>query len=254
MPKLKLSSMCCHYERAGAGEPLLLLPGALGTGRADFDHQIDFFGRHYDVIAPDPRGYGQSRPPARTYPVNFYELDADDMFELMSSLGHSRFSVMGWSDGANVATLMAVRRSESVERLVVWGGNSFLTEEECHAFRAIRAITSWSPRAAEALRLIYGDELDSLWDSYVTGLEKLYNAGGEIYKSRLDQVHCPTLILHGDRDPLVPIVHPVTIHRGIAGSKLFIFPEGKHNIHVKYAEEFNRNVLAFLNECPSEAN
>jgi valacyclovir hydrolase len=55
-------------------------------------------------------------------------------------------------------------------------------------------------------------------------------------------------VLHGARDPLVPGFHPEAIHRGIAGSRLHIFPEGKHNIHQRFADEFNALVYAFLTE------
>src|SRR5579872_2594313 len=110
-----------HFERTGTGHPLLLIPGALGTGAGDFHNQISWFAaRGFDVIAPDPRGYGRSRPPERDYPLNFYHRDASDMFALMSALGHDRFSIMGWSDGGNVAAIMAARSPEHVLKLVVF--------------------------------------------------------------------------------------------------------------------------------------
>jgi valacyclovir hydrolase len=246
MPKVKLPEITMHYESCGAGEALLLLPGALGTGESDFSNQIPWFGQHYHVIAPDPRGYGQSRPPERDYPLGFYQRDGDDMFALMSTLGYESFAIMGWSDGANVAVLMAAQQPSRVKRLILWGGNSFLTHEELTAFQAIRSISSWSPRAAEGMRHTYGDALDGLWERYITGLEELYSSGGNIYQSRLYLVQCPTLILHGEKDPLVPSLHPAAIHRGIAGSQLHTFPEGKHNIHIKYSEEFNQIAFSFL--------
>jgi len=248
MPKVELPDITVHYESCGAGEPLLLLPGALGTGESDFHYQIPWFGQHYQVIAPDPRGYGQSRPPERDYPLGFYQRDAEDMLALMSALGHESFAIMGWSDGANMAVLMAAQQPSRVTRLILWGGNSFLTHEELTAFQAIRSISSWSPRAAEGMRQTYGDTLDALWERYIAGLEELYRAGGDIYQSRLSLVQCPTLILHGEKDPLVPSLHPAAIHRGIAGSQLHTFPEGKHNIHIKYSEEFNQIVLSFLTQ------
>ncbi|HKB96479.1 MAG TPA: alpha/beta hydrolase, partial [Rhizomicrobium sp.] len=174
--------------------------------------------------------------------------DAADMFALMSALGHERFSILGWSDGANIGTLMAAKKPERVTKLVVFGGQSFLTAQEIAAFNHIRKITAWSPRAAEAMRAIYGDDLDELWDRYVGGQEALYQAGGDLYQPLLAKVACPTLILHGARDPLVPTFHPEAIHRGITGSRLHIFPEGKHNIHLRYAEEFNALTYAFLTE------
>jgi valacyclovir hydrolase len=247
MPKLQLADVTIYFESAGEGDPLLFLPGALGTGASDFPDQIAWFGQHYRVIAPDPRGYGQSRPPERDYPLDFYPRDAEDAANLMTALGYERFGVLGWSDGANSGTIMAVRYPERVERLVVWGGNSFLSEEEVHVFQSIRSLSSWSPRAVEPLRAVYGDELQPLWERYVAGLEDLYAAGGDIYRSKLEKVRCPTLVLHGDLDPVVPAVHPEMIHRGILKSEIYRFVEGKHNIHKRYSAEFNEVVFSFLN-------
>jgi valacyclovir hydrolase len=238
-----------HYEQAGQGASLLLIPGALGTGAGDFSAQIEWFAaRQFHVVAPDPRGYGRSRPPRREYPLDFYYRDAADMFALMTALGHESFSIIGWSDGANIAAIMAAQYPGRVTRLVVFGGQSFLTAEEIAAFNDIRKISAWSPRAAEAMRAIYGDELDELWDRYVAGQEALFEAGGDLYQALLAKVTCPTLVLHGAKDPLIPGLHPGAIHRGIAGSRLHIFPEGKHNIHLRYADEFNALALAFLTQ------
>jgi valacyclovir hydrolase len=236
-----------HAAQAGQGAPLLLIPGALGTGAGDFPDQIGWFAaRGFQVVAPDPRGHGNSRPPERDYPLDFYQRDAGDMFALMSALGHARFSIMGWSDGANVAAIMAAEGPERVDRLVLFGGQSFLTAEEIAAFNAIRRISAWSPRAAEAMRAVYGEALEGLWDRYVDGQVALFEAGGNLYRERLAQIHCPVLVLHGARDPLVPVFHAEAIHHGIAGSQLHIFPEGKHNIHQRYCDEFNLLAHAFL--------
>ena len=254
MPRIDIPGLSMHFEHAGQGPALLMIPGALGTGAGDFHAQIGWFAEHgFTVIAPDPRGYGQSRPPQRDFPLDFYFRDAADMFALMSGLGHYRFAIMGWSDGANIATIMAAQQPERVQKLVVFGGQSFLTAEEIAAFNDIRKISAWSPRAAEAMRQIYGGELDALWDRYVAGQEALHQAGGDLYKPLLSKVACPTLILHGARDPLVPGLHPEALHRGIAGSRLHIFPDGKHNIHIRYADPFNAVTQAFLTE-PDQSN
>jgi len=133
-----------------------------------------------------------------------------------------------------------------VTKLVVFGGQSFLTSEEIEAFNAIRKISDWSPRAAQAMRAIYGDDLGGLWDRYVDGQVALFQAGGNLYRDRLIEVRCPTFVLHGARDPLVPAFHAQAIHDGIAGSRLHIYPEGRHNIHNKYADDFNPLVHGFL--------
>jgi valacyclovir hydrolase len=247
MPLVKISDLSLHVALKGEGPPLLMLPGALGTGAGDFHAQFDWFAaRGFSVIAPDPRGYGQSRPPQRDFPLDFYRRDASDMLALMDALGHECFDILGWSDGANTGTIMAALAPERVGKLAVFGGNAFLTAEEITAFNAIRKIESWSPRAAEAMRQVYGVELDVLWENYVRGLEAIFAAGGNLYQELLPLVTSPMLILHGAKDPLVPAIHPEAIHRGVAGSRLHVFPEGKHNIHVRYADEFNALILSFL--------
>jgi valacyclovir hydrolase len=249
VPAIAIPGLAMHFEKAGQGHPLLLIPGALGTGAGDFSRQIGWFAeRGFEVIAPDPRGYGGSRPPERDYPLDFYHRDAADMFALISALGHQRFSIIGWSDGGNVAVIMAAERPERVASLVVFGGQSFLTAEEITAFNNIRKISAWSPRAAEAMRAIYGEVLDELWDRYVAGQEALFNAGGDLYRPLLGKIMCPTFVLHGAKDPLTPGLHAEAIHRAITGSRLHIFSEGKHNIHIRYADEFNHLVHAFLTE------
>ena len=249
MPAIAIPGLTMHFEKAGQGAPLLLIPGALGTGAGDFPDQIGWFAeRGFEVITPDPRGYGGSRPPERDYPLDFYIRDAADMFALMSALGHERFSIIGWSDGGNIAAIMAAERPGRVAKLVVFGGQSYLTAEEIAAFNNIRKISAWSPRAAEAMRAVYGDALDGMWDRYVAGQEALFDAGGDLYQALLPKIRASTLVLHGAKDPLTPGLHPEAIHRGIAGSRLHIFPEGKHNIHLRYAGEFNSLVHAFLTE------
>ena len=247
MPDIPIPGLAMHTDEAGQGTALLLLPGALGTGAGDFAHQLGWFAeRGFRVVAPDPRGYGKSRPPERDYPLDFYQRDAADMLALMSALGHAHFYVLGWSDGANVAALMAAQAPRRIDSLVMFGGQSFLTREEIDGFNAIRKISAWSPRAAEAMRAVYGEELDALWDRYIDGQIALFEADGELYRERLAEIGCPTLVLHGAQDPLVPAFHAQVLHDGIAGSLLHLFPEGKHNIHQRYADEFNALVHDFL--------
>jgi valacyclovir hydrolase len=171
MPKPALDDVNLYYESRRVGEPLPLLPGALGRGKEDFQHQIPWFSKQFDIMA--------------------------------------------CRDGANIAVLMAVLQPARTRRLIIWGGNSFLTAEEINACQAIRSISSWSTRAAQAMRKAYGDWLDKLWDEYVTGLEDLYRAGGEIYRSLLPQVRCPPLSLTARRTLLFRLY---TLRRSIRES------------------------------------
>lgn len=246
MPQVKMDSVLLHYEQRGAGPPLLCLPGAIGTGASDFAPQLDAFSEYFTVVAPDPRGYGRSRPPERTFPLDFLQLDAEDMATLMTTLGHERFMVAGWSDGANVAALLTIGEPVRVMKLVMWGGNSYISDEDVARIESVRSLSTWSKRMRERMEAVYGETLQSIWAAYCDALQVTFGAGGEVCSQRLHLIGCPTLILHGEEDPIVPEFHPRLFQKYISKSRLYLFPEGRHNIHLAYADEFNRVVLQFL--------
>lgn len=247
MPYAQVRGINLYYEDRGQGQPLLLIAGALGTGQSDFGPQLEVLpGAGLRVIAPDPRGYGKSRPPAREFLLDFYERDAQDCAALMDAIGCNSYAVGGWSDGAIIGLLLTLKRPQKVAKLVIWGGNAYLTPDDIEAYEKTRFLSSWSPRVVEALRAIYGDELQDLWARWCDAQKAIYQAGGEVCRQRLHLIRCPTLILQGGKDPLVPNFHADVLHQSIAGSRLHIFPNGKHNIHQTYAQEFNRMVVEFL--------
>ena len=69
-----------------------------------------------------------------------------------------------------------------------------------------------------------------------------------VYKAELKKIRCPTLILHGKRDPLVPACHRVYLQQNIPGARLHRYPNGSHAIHYSHAEHFNNLVMQFLLE------
>ena len=96
----------------------------------------------------------------------------------------------------------------------------------------------------------YGkDYFPVLWNEWVDAYAAIYKEkGGDICKEDIKTIKCPTLIIHGDKDAMVAPEHPPHMHGAIPGSRLHRFPDGKHNLHFKYKEEFNKMVEDFLLE------
>lgn len=150
--KMSLSTGVDLFYRANgdAGLPLLCMPGAMGTAETDFAPQLRDLADTCQVVSYDPRGYGQSQPPERTFPLDFYQRDADDAAALMKALGHEKYAVMGWSDGAISAVMLAASHAPAVDRLVMFGGNAYLTKEDIAAFEDTRDVeATWSKRMKE---------------------------------------------------------------------------------------------------------
>jgi len=225
------------------------MPGAMGTAETDFGYQLDGLSQRHGVVSLDPRGYGKSRPSSRRYPVDFYHADAEDAAGVMASLGCESYHVIGWSDGAISATLLAAKRPELVKKLVVFGIQASITKEDVDMYEGMRDVEqAWSKRMLATHRAVYGDDVQPMWSSFCDAMKMIYEGGGDFCTAQAKTLTCPTLVLHGEKDPIVPAHHAEAFHEAVAGSKMYTFPGGKHNIHQKFAEEFNTRVLDFFSE------
>lgn len=248
-----INGVSLHYETRGDGpHAIVCIPGALGTVQTDFAPQLQYFGekgRGFTIVAFDPRGYGQSRPAERfKRGSNFFLQDARDAHTLMQHLSFPKYSVLGWSDGGIAGLFLSVTFPQAVRSLVAWGANAFVTDEDVEMFERTRDVATWSAKMREPLAREYGREgLQALWSNWMECiLEFKEDHGGDICTKELRKIVCPTLLLHGTKDPLVPGIHPEYLREHVRGSQLEVFEEGKHNIHLRHHEQFNAIVDRFL--------
>ncbi|GAA1700123.1 alpha/beta hydrolase [Fodinicola feengrottensis] len=104
----------------GSGPPLLLLHGFPQTHA--MWHQIaPALAATHTVVVPDLRGYGDSStPPGGDDHAGYsFRAMAADQVEVMRTLGHQRFAVVGHDRGARVTHRMALDHPEAVERLAM---------------------------------------------------------------------------------------------------------------------------------------
>lgn len=246
-----------HYEQTGSGEHVvLLLPGGLGSTRTDFAPQLDQLSKDkFTLVAWDPPGYGLSRPPDRIWTDHFLQTDADLAALMMEKLGYSKYSLLGWSDGGTTAMILASHYQQNVRKLVSWGASSYVTKPEITGMETtVKNPDKWSPRMRQPFLELYGEQyLKQLCEEWVECFAVFYKRGGNICDEALPKIHCPTLIVHGDKDPMVPSFHCLHLHKHIQNSRLHRMPEGKHNLHLRYPEEFNSLVESFLLE-PTQHN
>eukprot|EP00756_Hemistasia_phaeocysticola_P037495 Hpha_TRINITY_DN1669_c0_g1::TRINITY_DN1669_c0_g1_i1::g.48718::m.48718/K18399/BPHL; valacyclovir hydrolase len=239
-------------RNGSSGPPVLCMPGALGTAATDFAPQLASLGTAHQVVSFDPRGYGRSQPPRRDFPDGFYRRDAVDGAAIMEALGYERYNVIGWSDGGISATILAADYPERVEKLVIFGGNAYLTERDAEAFEAHRDVEkNWSARMKEMHRATYGDQLQAMWDDATNAWIRIVREqGGDVCMEEAKRVQCATLVAHGVKDPICLGEHPKWFVENMKDARYHEFPEGKHNLHLRFAEEFNALVAEFFGAQP----
>lgn len=222
-----------YYESYGSGEPLLLIHGNSGS-IADFTNQIPFFSQYYRVIIADNRSHGKS---IDTKDSLSYEMMADDFAGLLDHLKIDSAQVIGWSDGGINGLLLASRHPKKVKKLAVTGANltpdagvsvdPWVVENENHYVDSL----SHLPASLENKRLIK--------------LHHMMQVQPQIRPSDLAKIQCPTLVIGGDHDVIVPR-HTLEIAELIPKSYLWILPNSGHSTPIYYKDIFNSIVLDFL--------
>jgi|HubBroStandDraft_6_1064221.scaffolds.fasta_scaffold36914_3 pimeloyl-ACP methyl ester carboxylesterase len=220
-----------YYEVYGTGEPLLLVHGN-GGSIADFKAQIDFFRKHYQVIAMDSRDQGKSgdSPDKITY-----EKMTDDLAALLDHLHAGPADVLGWSDGGIEALLLGIRHPEKVKKIAAMAAN--LVPEGAYpevvtAFKSmldsIPAATWETPQGKRELKVT-----QMLFDE------------PHIEASALESISAPTLVLASDHD-VIRDEHTLEIYHHIPNGQLCIFPNATHMVPYDDPALFNAAVERFF--------
>ena len=115
----EVNGLNLYYETHGAGRPMILLHGGLGSGEM-FGPILPTLATDRQVIAPDLQGHGRTADIDR--PIDM-RLMADDIAALIDHLGLEKPDLVGYSLGGGVAFRTAVSHPGRVGRLVMASAN-----------------------------------------------------------------------------------------------------------------------------------
>jgi valacyclovir hydrolase len=229
---------------------VLLIHGFGGTPESDFGAQMPALLGHFRVIAPHLHGYGRSTHRSR-YALSFYRDDAADLIQLLDSLNIDKVMVLGFSDGGIVGLLLAALYPQRVLALAVMGAQPTINAQNVadirHWLLEIPLAEDWQKELAK----LHGEPYwRSLPRMYVEVQEALVDAGGVIITDEeLASIHCPSLIMHGKRDRVVPADYARIISERIPNSKIMLFDAG-HAAHLRCEKEYTSAFMSFFLKQP----
>jgi pimeloyl-ACP methyl ester carboxylesterase len=271
--ELRLHGHPVAYYTAGSGPVVLLIHGITSSADA-WREVVPALAEHYTVVAPDLLGHGGSAKPRGDYSLGAY---ASGLRDLLAALGHERATVVGHSMGGGIAMVLAYQFPERVERLglVSSGG---LGKEVGIVLRAatlpgaglvLPVITRRGPRdvvlgGAQVLsRLglrtradVRGTALGlaSLRDpdarrAFIHTARSIIDSAGQRVSAH-DRLYLaagmPTLLLWGDRDPMIPSAHGIAAHAAIPHSRLELFEGAGHYPFEEDPKRFVRVLREFV--------
>ena len=261
------------YRTTGEGPAVVLIHGMAGSSDT-WEPLLEPLGRAATVVAPDMPGHGASAKPRGDYSLGAL---ASGIRDLLIMLGIERATIVGHSLGGGVAMQFAYQFPERCDRLVLVSSGG-LGREVSALLRSLSApgaeyvlALGCSPRVRNAGIKIGGwlskvgirstPALSEIWRSYSSlsdpetrtaflhTLRSVIDVGGQRV-SALDRLYLasevPTLIVWGDRDPLIPVAHGREAHEAMPGSRLEIFAGSGHFPHRDAPERFASLLADFI--------
>lgn len=221
---------------------VLALQGRLGLPEVDMPNIIDWLRSGYRLVLPSLRGYGQSLPKPRTFPVDFYQRDARDVIAFVEALHLPRLHLLGFSDGGETALLAAGMRPDLFRSTAVWGAVGYFGPE----------MRPWVQRnypptwiSEEDQRLHGIADPDALALEWVQACKFIIDSGGDLSLTLAQNMTLPLLLMLGDEDRLNPIAYGQRLVDRAPNARLEVFACG-HAIHDEQWERFQAVVGAFL--------
>jgi valacyclovir hydrolase len=256
MPFLDISNTTMYYDIfepnfttlpfSSQVHTVLLIHGFGGTPESDFGAQLPALRSHFRVLAPHLHGYGRSTH-RKSYALSFYRDDANDLATLLDSLNINKVLILGFSDGGIVGLLLAALYPQRVLALAVMGAQPAINAQNVAGIRHWLIDNPLPEDWQKELAKLHGEPYwRSLPRMYVEGQEKLVAAGGVIITGEeLAAIRCPTLIMHGRRDRIVPADYAYIISERIPNSQLLLFDAG-HAAHLRCEEEYTSAIMNFF--------
>jgi pimeloyl-ACP methyl ester carboxylesterase len=256
-----------------ASGPALLFGHGLGGSWTNWLETICAFAAEHRVVALDLPGFGASEsPPSEPPSITGYAALLD---ELCGVLGIASAAVVGSSMGGLVSAELALRSPQRVERLMLVSAAG-LSTETLPIERLLRMLTPLERfvtlpgalAAAHAPALASRRRLRKLMLLMICAhpdrlpapitAELLMGAGrpgllpglraitAYPIRERLGEIVCPTSIIWGARDRVVPVADASEFHRLIGQARTVIYPDTGHLPMIERPDCFNEDLRAFM--------
>lgn len=255
MSYVEIAGLRTWHEVTGDGPAVVLLHGAFGGARSWYYQTPALAKAGYRVHAPERRGHAHT--PDVAGPLT-YSVMANDTIAYLESEVACPARLIGWSDGAVVALLVALRRPELVDRLVLIGQYFNSTGRITGGLVDQLLGPAPSGLGADIMRFLRTEYDEVSPDGsghfpvvYTKTLEMI-RTEPEIDLRTLGDVTAPTLVLQGDRDE-VSLQHSADVVAALPAARLAVLP-GSHALPAENPDPVNALLISFLQGAPLPLN
>ena len=264
MPSFRPSSdLEMHYEVDDFTDPwttpetVLMLHGNAESGLAWYAW-VPKLARHYHVVRPDMRGFGQSSPMPREFPWTLDRL-VEDFCSLTDHLEIERFHLVGAKIGGTVARAFAARRPARVKTLTVVGtppplrpGAAERVPEVIRQFEE-HGVEYWAlQNMGNRLGSAFPREGFDWWTKFMgrtalsTQLGFMPTIACADIRTDVPKIACPTLVITTEESGLATVDETRAWQQQIADSELVVLPGNSYHVAATHADRAAEATLDFL--------
>jgi pimeloyl-ACP methyl ester carboxylesterase len=230
-----------YYATYGQGAPVILLHGGLGNSD-HWSNQVPALAEHFRVIAIDSRGQGRS---TRTRAPVSYDTMASDVLAVMDKLELTRASIVGWSDGGEIALKIAIMHPERVDHLFVFGTNYDVNGSKPRGSQRSATFTAYAAKSrADYLKL--SKATPRQFDELVDWLLPVWRNPMGFTKEQLRGIQATTMVADGDHDEIIVLAQVEEMAQLIPHAKLAVLKDTSHFALWQDPTDFNHVLIEFL--------
>lgn len=238
----ELPAVRTWYDELGAGEPLVLLHGGCVDARF-FVGNIGPLAERFHVFTPERRGHGHT--PDVEGPLT-YDVMARDTIDFLETVVRAPAHLVGHSDGAVVAMLLAMKRPDLVRNLVLISGGF-------HHDGLMPGMDEMDVDQVVAfLGAAYGEVSPDGEEHFPVVVRKVAEMAARepaLTRGDLGKVASRTLVMFGD-DDLMTMEHVAAMYEGIPGAELAVVPGTSHFLLQEKPDLCNTVIVDFLTKEP----
>ena len=240
-----------YYEEQGSGTAVLVLPGFAGSIEEFAALREALVAAGYRVIAADLPGSGRSEPQPRTYTATYFEDDARSFAALLQHLETGPAHLIGFSDGGDISLLMAALMSGVARSVVTWGAVGVLNDPSGQLREAMYNVVDHPIPPLQGFRdylvSTYGEtNARAMTQSVVGALSDIIKAGGELSRSKADNITCPVLLISGEHDFFAPPSLASELAARIRAAEVLVAEGAEHNVYMDRPEWLMQTILDWL--------
>lgn len=227
------------YAAYGSGAPVILLHGGMGNS-GNWGYQVPALVENgYHVLVIDSRGHGRSTRDERTYS---YELMSYDVLAVMDTLHLERAGLVGWSDGACTALILADKTPARVTGVFFFACNMDPGGTKEFEFTPVIGRCLSRHKKDYAHLSATPDQFDQF--SEAVGL--MQRTQPNYSANDLARISVPVAIVHSEHDEFIKREHAEYLARSIPNAKFTHLPGVSHFAPLQQPGLFNHAMLTFL--------